>query len=349
MTEPNTTLPVREQQTLGEFWTGNRKIILPFVIAVALIIFGELLTTGFASAKHTLMLFKVASFLGFLGLAQTVVIISGNGGIDLSVGAMASLGAVLGAAALKGSDSRIAVAFVAVAVIGGLLGCLNGFMIAYFEIPALIMTLAMTSVVNGIIYILSSGTILTGTSSPMLQALSNGTTLGVPNIIYLWIATTAIAMFVLHFTKTGVTLYGVGSNERAAMLKGVDVKRFRVFVYGFSGAISALTGMLLLGYIGTAFLDIGSRYMLPSVAAATIGGISISGGSGNYIGVIGGAFVLTVISAVLISLQMGEAGRQIVFGLVILVLLMIYGREKTESGESVFSFANVLRVFRLKE
>jgi len=339
---------IREKKTFPEYVSGGGRIILPFVIAIALIFIGEIFSDGFSSVKHVLMLFKVASFLGFLSLAQTIVIISGSGGIDLSVGAMASIGAVFGAAIINGNDSNLLLAFVVVTLIGLILGCFNGLMISYFKIPALIMTLAMASVVNGIIYIFSAGLILGGSASPMLETLSNGVTLGIPNIVYIWLVVTLVAMFVFHLTKTGVTLYGVGSNEKAAVLKGVDVKWFKVWVYGSSGAISTITGLLLLGYIGTAFLDIGSRYMLPSIAAATIGGISIKGGSGNYMGVVGGAFVLTVISAVLIALQMGEAGRQIVFGIVILILLMIYGRETTENGKSAFSFERILGFFSFK-
>ena len=339
---------IREKKTFQEFWSVSGKIILPFVMAVVLIFVGEIFSKGFSSPKHVLMLFKVASFLGFLGLAQTIVIVSGNGGIDLSVGALASFGTVVGAAVLDGSDSNLIMAFLVVALLGLVIGCINGFVISYLEIPALIMTLAMSSVIHGIIYIYSAGVQLGGSASPMLETLANGTFLGVPDIIYIWAAVTAVAMFVIHFTKTGVTLYGVGSNEKAAVLKGVDVKRFRLWVFGFSGAISTVTGMLLLGYIGTAFLDIGSKYMLPSIAAATIGGISIQGGSGNYLGVVGGAFVLTVISAVLVSIQLGEAGRQIVYGIVILILLTIYGRETKEKGGAGFSLKSIMRTFKLK-
>jgi len=340
---------IRERKTFTEFLSGSGRIILPFILALVLIFVGEIFSKGFSSAKHVLMLFKVASFLGFLGLAQTIVILSGNGGIDLSVGALASIGTVFGAAIIRGNDNNLLLAFVIVALLGLAFGCINGIMISYFQIPALIMTLAMASVVNGIIYIFSAGLQISGSASPLLETLSNGVTLGIPNIMYIWIGVTLVVMFILHFTKTGISLYGVGSNEKAAILKGVNVKWFRVWVYGISGAISTVTGLLLLGYIGTAFLDIGSRYMLPSIAAATIGGVSIKGGSGNYLGVVGGAFVLTVISAVLIALQMGEAGRQIVFGGVILVLLVIYGRETLENGGSELSLERILTLFGLKK
>lgn len=319
---------IETAKSFSILWRQSSKVIFSFIIVIILIIAGELLVPGFSSEKHVLMLIKVASFLGFFGLAQAIVIISGDGGIDLSVGAVASIGAVVGATILQGNDGNLLIGFVLVAALGFAIGIINGLMISYLQIPPLIMTLAMSSVVNGSIYIYSRGLALPGSASPLLKALSNATTLGIPNIIFVWIGVILISMLILHYTKTGTKLYGVGANEIAAILKGVDVKRFRVLVYATSGLISALTGFLLLGYIGTAFLDIGRSYLFPSIAAVAIGGISIQGGEGNYMGVVGGALVLTVLGAILVSMQMGEAGRQVVFGVILIILLTLYGRER---------------------
>jgi ribose transport system permease protein len=280
------------------------------------------------------MLVKTGAFLGFLSLAQLIVIVSGNGGIDLSVGAVASVGAVVGAAILRGQDANVALAFAVVAALGLVVGLANGLMVSFLGLPPLIVTLAMASVVNGSIYIYSKGLAVSASSSPFLKTLSNGTTLGVPNAILVWIAVSAASGAVLRYTRTGIKLYGVGANELAATLKGVNVPLFRFWVYGASGLISAISGLLLLGYIGTAFLDIGSRYVLPSVAAVTIGGVSIQGGAGGYLQVVAGTLVLTVLSALLVSLQTGEAGRQIVLGLVLLLLLGIYGRQARQGGRA---------------
>ena len=330
---------IKTEKTFFEFWREGRKFVLPFIIFLILIFMGELASSGFSKIGHVLMLIKVAAFLGMLGLAQMIVIVSGNGGIDLSVGAVSSIGAVIGASILGGNDSNIILCFFLIALMGLMIGLVNGLMISYFEIPPLVMTLAMSSVVSGTIIIFGRGILLPGSASPLLKTLSNGTTFGVPNIIFLWLGVTLASLFIFHYTKTGMKLYGVGANENAAILKGADVKLFRFWVYGVSGAISAVTGLFLLGYIGTPFLDIGHRYVLPSVAAVTIGGISIRGGVGNYLGVVGGALVLSVLAAILVSLEMGEAGRQVVFGIVLLILLTIYSREKKEGGKAFPPFA----------
>ncbi|HET6414188.1 MAG TPA: ABC transporter permease [Anaeromyxobacter sp.] len=328
--------PVQTDSAARLFWRENAKALASFGVVVLLIAVGGAVSSGFASSGHVLMLVKTGAFLGFLSLAQLIVIVSGNGGIDLSVGAVASVGAVVGAALLRGQDANAATAFAVVAALGLAVGLANGLMVSFLGLPPLIVTLAMASVVNGSIYIYSKGLAVSATSSPLLKSLSNGTTLGIPNAILVWIAVSAACGVVLKYTRTGVKLYGVGANELAATLKGVKVPRFRFWVYGASGLISAVSGLLLLGYIGTAFLDIGSRYVLPSVAAVTIGGVSIQGGAGGYLQVVAGTLVLTVLSALLVSLQTGEAGRQIVLGLVLLLLLAIYGRERTRGGSLGF-------------
>jgi len=308
-------------------WREHSKALASFGIVALLIAVGGAISSGFASSGHILMLVKTGAFLGFLSLAQLIVIVSGNGGIDLSVGAVASVGAVVGAAVLHGNDGNIAASVAVVAALGLAIGLANGLMVSFLGLPPLIVTLAMASVVNGSIYIYSKGLAVSATSSPFLKLVSNGTALGIPNAILVWVGVTALCGLVLKYTKTGIKLYGVGANETAATLKGVKVPLFRFWVYGVSGLVSAISGLLLLGYIGTAFLDIGSRYVLPSVAAVTIGGVSIQGGSGGYLQVVAGTLVLTVLGALLVSLQTGEAGRQIVLGLVLLLLLAIYGRQ----------------------
>jgi len=327
---------IKTEKTVAEFLQEGSKVIFSFIIVVILIIVGELVAPGFGSKDHILMLIKVASFLGMLGLAQMIVIVSGNGGIDLSVGAVSSIGAVVGASILGGNDGNIFWCFLLIASLGLIIGLVNGLMISYFEVPPLVMTIAMASVVSGTIIIFGRGILLPGAASPLLKALSNGTTLGIPNIIYIWLVVILFSLIVFYFTKTGIKLYGVGTNEKAAILKGIDVKRFRFWVYGASGSIACVTGLFLLGYIGTPFIDIGNQYVLPSIAAVTIGGISIRGGVGNYLGVVGGSLVLSVLGSILVSLEMGEAGRQVVFGIILIILLTLYGREEKRGGKISF-------------
>jgi Ribose/xylose/arabinose/galactoside ABC-type transport systems, permease components len=310
-----------------QFYLKNIKIIIAFVIVVFLFFIGQILSPGFAGASHILMIIKTSAFLGILALAQCIVIIAGAEGIDLSVGAIASVGAVMASNIINGIDANICLALFIVTISGFILGFINGLGISYFKVPPLIMTLAMASVINGMIIIYSDGFAIKGSASELLKNVSGNASLGIPNIVLVWIIIIAISLVVLLRTKSGVSLYGVGANDMTAELSGVRTKKTRALAYAISGAISAIAGMFLLGYIGNAFMDIGSVYVLPSVAAVVIGGVSLAGGSGSYLGVVAGSIVLTTLTGILVTLKMGEAGKQVVFGLVLLILLALYGRQ----------------------
>lgn len=312
---------------LKKMYAYYRGALVPFLIAIILIIAGEFVSSGFASPNHVLILLKTASLLGVLVLAQSIVIIAGGEGIDLSVGAIASICAVMSAVVMQGEDAKLLIAVPLVIAVGFFLGLINGVGIAAFSVPPLIMTLGMSSVINGLVIIYSKGFIIRGSASKLLQTIGSGQSLmGIPNMLFVWLVIIVIALFVLGRTKSGITLYGVGANELTAELNGVHAKRVRALAYAFSGAISALAGVFLLGYNGLPFMEMGSPYVLPSVAAAVIGGISLAGGAGNYLGAVGGSILLTTLTALLVTMRMGEGGKQVVFGLVLIILLAIYGR-----------------------
>jgi ribose transport system permease protein len=314
----------------SEYWRDNGKIVTPFVIAALILIAGQIANSGFAEIGHLLIMIKVASFVGILAIAQTTVILSGGGGIDVSVGTMASMGALFSASIMQGGENSTLLAVIAVAVMGLILGLVNGYMVAYLKIHPLIMTLAMSFVVTGIIVAFAQGRKLLGTSSPALEMVVNGKIGGFHVLILLWIALTVAAEFILRRTRTGHKLLALGINERAAVLSGVNVQFFRFWVYGVSGMISAMFGALLLGYVHTVFLDVGNQYLFPSVVACAIGGIALSGGSGSYVGTLGGAIVYTFLLSFLITVNMDESLRKALFGMILIVLLIVYSRSNRE-------------------
>ena len=144
----------------------------------------------------------------------------------------------------------------------------------------------MSQILQGIINVYTAGALITGKPSPVLQIVAAKSTGTFPNIIFLLILVTAVVMVLLYRTKWGATLFGVGENETAAYLSGVNTRRVRTIAFIMSGTLASLIGLLLLGNMGVAFKDMGSDYVLPSIAAAVVGGVSLSGGDGNYIGVI---------------------------------------------------------------
>lgn len=314
----------------SEFWRDVGKTVTPFAIAILILIAGRIANPGFTEMGALLIKIKVASFVGILAIAQTTVILSGGGGIDVSVGTMASMGALFSASIMQGGANSTLLAIIVVALMGLILGLVNGYMIAYLRIHPLIMTLAMSFVVTGIIVAFAQGRKLLGTASPALEVIVNGK-IGVFHVIILiWIFVTVAAELLLRRTRTGSQLLAVGTNETAATLSGVNVPFFRFIVYGVSGAISAAFGALLLGYVHTVFLDVGDQYLFPSVVACAIGGISLAGGSGSYVGTFGGALVYTFLLSFLITVNMPESLRKALFGLILIVLLVAYARSNKE-------------------
>lgn len=302
---------------------------MSIVAILILFLFGEMIFPGFVSFSHVMSVLRMSVFLGIIALGQTLVVISGNEGIDLSVGSTLSLGVVISASILQGENLRIPIVLLVVPLIGFFLGIVSGAGIAYIGIPPLIMTLAMASVIEGSSLIITKG-FPTGSAPPFLETIGNGRICEVPYLILLWGLIIVVVSLLLKRTRWGHILYGVGANSFTAELSGINVKRFRMLIYGICGAISAFGGLLLLSYTGTPYLNLGAPYLMPSVAAVAIGGISLAGGSGTYLGAVAGCIVLTTLNSILVALQTTEAMRQIAYGALLFLLIVAYTRRKSE-------------------
>jgi len=311
----------------AEFFYKN-KILVAFYIVIALFGIGQIVTPGFGTASSLVNILSLSSFLGIVTLGQMFVILSGNGGIDLSVATLMSFGAVLAAKIMMGLDQNMPLAIIVVALVGLGFGLLSGLGVTLLNIPPLIMTLAMASVITGVSLVYTNG-LPDGSAAPALMVLGQQRTLGLPNIFWLWIVIIAGVSIFLKYSRWATKLYGVGSNALAAELSGTSKNKTLIVAYALSGMVSMLAGLLYLGYTGTAYLTLGKSYLMPSITSAVIGGVSLSGGEGNYGGAAMGAVVLTVLTALLTAMNISEAQREIIFGLVLVVLLLVYARKRS--------------------
>ena len=155
---------------------------------------------------------------------------------------------------------------------------------------------------------------------------------GIPLIVFIWIAIGIIMALMLRRTTFGLNIYAVGANEEAAAFAGVPVRRTRMLVFALSGLFSGIAGVLLLGYTSSVFVGAGEQYMLPSIIAVVIGGTSLAGGSGGYWGTMAGAVFLVVLQSILTTLSIPPFGRQIIYGAVLLLLMLFYGRQRRLRG-----------------
>lgn len=302
----------------------SRRLLL-LALVVAVLVGGQLAVPGFANLGQLGNQLKIAAFLGLFGLCQTFAMMSGGQGLDLSVGATATLGGILGAAVMGPGPAGLMLAFATAAVCGAAVGLVNGTGITVFRIPPLVMTLAVASLVDGGLIVWSSLMQVNTAATPTLVALAGGSVAGLPGLSLLWIATGGVVWYFLERSAWGRGLMATGANPTAAYLSGARVRLIRVAAYVISAVVAALTGVLLVGYVGQAFLGLGTSYLLTSVVVAVIGGVSLAGGRGDAVAVAVAAVFLTVLTSLLTALQIGEAGRQCVFGATLLAFLAING------------------------
>ncbi len=305
---------------------ARRPLVVALVLIVLLLAVGEMLSPGFASPTQIMRLLIVASLLGIVAAGQNLVILGGREGIDLSVGGVVSLSAIIAGNLMSGSDSGIAVAILACVATGAFFGLLNGLGVTLLRIPPLVMTLGMLGVLQGLLIVVRQG-IPSGRAAPGLsQFVTQPFLLGLPGIIWLWVAIGLLLAFVLSRTVYGYRVYAIGSNEQAARMAGVPVATMRVSLFVLSGVFAAIAGICLLGYSGSSFANVGEAYMLPSIIAVVFGGTSLAGGKGGYTGTMAGAMMLTVLTGILTTVNIDESGRQMIFGATLLMLMMFYGR-----------------------
>ncbi|HEX4260637.1 MAG TPA: ABC transporter permease, partial [Acetobacteraceae bacterium] len=272
------------------------------------------------------------SFVGLVAAGQTFVILIG--GIDLSVPWVLNAAAILIATSSLGQDARAPYALALTLGMGALVGLVNGFGIALLGVPPVVMTLAMNGIMEGLTLGLSGGMTCGACASyapPIVQTAVHGHVLGIPAVLYLWLVVIVAVSFALSRTRFGRSTYAIGNNARASFLAGLDITATTVALYTLSGFFAALAGIMLVGFGGQASLGMGDPYLFQSIAAVVIGGVYILGGRGHYIGSVAGAISLVMLISVLMAMNMPEYGRSILYGVIILGLLLLYGRETGES------------------
>ena len=293
-------------------------------LLVLLILVLELIQPGTVDEVWVGVTVRAAIPLAILAACQTLTMLTG--GIDLSVGMIASMAAFILATQtpLQGPAVAIILALAAAAIAG----LINGIGIGVFKVHPLIMTLGLSLVILGVMTVYQLAVVQSGTLVPdFLQWLGSETTLkALPNSLLLFVPLAILIMGGLRYSGYGRLLFAVGDNAVAARLSGVRVWAVLLGLYLISALLAAVAGLLLAGLYKTATVSLVEQSVLPAVAASVIGGTSILGGRGAYSGTILGALILTVVSSLLLALQMPEAARQVLFGMIIVAVAAAYTR-----------------------
>lgn len=296
------------------------------LMIVVLFLVSCIMTPSYFSFQHVMSVLVLSCFLGMITIGQTFIILTG--GADLAVSYSVTLAGCVFAQVTKDTGSMFA-GIAGALLTGVVIGLFKGIGVAVLKIPSMVMTLATGSILMSCTYLYTNG-VLKGESTPFITAIAKGSIFGWRYCVLFWFALGTLAIFVLKKTTFGRSIYAVGTNIRVAQLSGINTTKVLLGVYVYASVMMAVCGIVLIGYLGYPNYTMADGYQLISIAAVVIGGTSILGGQGGYLGTMGGVIIIYMIQSVLITMNIAEAGKDIVYGVVILVILLAYGRgEKT--------------------
>ncbi|MEG0450849.1 MAG: ABC transporter permease [Lysinibacillus sp.] len=301
---------------------------MAFIVLLATWLLSALLIGGFETKEHNIQVLQTAAFLGIVAAGQTIVVMMA--GIDLSVSSIITLSAVVTSSFVSKLGVDPVFAIVLGLLISTGIGFINAMGVTLLKLPPMIMTIAMVSIIEGSMLIFTNGTPPSGTS-PVISNLANSTWFfGLPNVVFIWLLVSIFVFWFLNKSVWGRQIYSLGTNEKTSVLSGISVAKMNIIGYCLSGFFAGLAGILLFGYMGSSYLTMGAPYQLYSIAAVVLGGTSILGGRGNYLGTIAGALLIIILKDVLTVVNISMAGREVFLGLLILIILFAYGRERKQ-------------------
>lgn len=319
MTEKTITFNEAETRRGFDFGKAFRQYGT-FAIFVLLILLAQSQSDAFLTERNVMNVLRQMSGIGVMAIGMLFVILTR--GIDLSVGSIAALGSVT--TALMVQDFPMPVALAIVISTGAICGLISGIFIAFFRLPAFVITLAMMTGARGFALILSNGQPITlGAPGKALQTFGTSFTLGVPNPALLMIALFALAFLVLNFSRFGRLVKAIGSNEEAVRLSGISVSWYVLAVYVISGALAALAGVLVTSRSGVGSASVGSGNELDVIAAVVIGGASLMGGRGGVLNTFIGVLILGVIGNIMNLAGVPGYHQQVYLGVIIVVAVLI--------------------------
>jgi ribose transport system permease protein len=286
ITPPRSKVRVK---TLGDVAGRESGALIVLLVAVGAL---TLASPDFLTGNNLANLARQVAIFGILAIGQLMVILTG--GIDLSVGSILGLAGAVTAQLLV-SGTPIVPAILIGVVVGGVLGLANGVLVTRFKLPPFIATLGMLGIARGIVLVITDANTIQGLPDSF-QTVANGTVLGIPNLLIVFVIITAIASFVLNRTVFGRYVYAVGSNAEAARLAGVPVAMVTTAVYVVAGVLAAVGGVLLTSRLGAGVPTAGTGFELQAIAACVIGGASLSGARGSAIGAACGALIIGVLN-----------------------------------------------------
>ena len=302
---------------LKKLWSSQ--VFKVYLIMILLYVAACIVQPNYLSWDYINTLALMASILGIIAIGQTMVILTG--GIDMTIQYSLTLGVCLITA--FDQDGKTIQGMILAVVICTIIGFINGLGISLIGIPAIIMTNAMNYILKSVVNLYTTGT-PRGVAPVAWKNFILSSYLGIKGGVWFWGLLAAIAIFLISKTNYGRKLVAIGANRSVANYSGINTKRVLISVYTLSGMFIGFASWVAIGYRGRPFLSVGDGYDLMSVASVVLGATSIMGGKGNYTGTIAGCLILQIVTALLTTIQIEEAGKKVIYGVIILVVLLVY-------------------------
>jgi len=324
----DTALNAAETEKTGFFTIATMQKAVAFVVLVALLLFFSIFAPNFAAWNNMVNIMQATAVNGVLGVAVTLVIISG--GIDLAVGTMMTLTAVMAGLVLTNAGMPLPLGIAGALASGAVMGGFSGSIIAKLKIPPFIATLGMMQIARGLALVFSGAKPIYFNDTPSYQYISPESSvtllipgLEIPNGVFVMFGVAIVASIVITRSLLGRYIFALGSNEEAARLSGVNVDFWKIITYGMSGMICGVAGLLVSSRLNSAQPALGLGYELDAIAAAVIGGTSLAGGRGTVLGTIIGAFIMSVLTNGLRVMGVQEEWKIVVTGVIIIIAVYV--------------------------
>lgn len=300
-------------------YSGLQLIILALVL---ILLFGaaSLLAPNFMSSYNMTIIARTLAFLGLVTLGQALLMLLGE--LDLSLGAIGGVCGVISGMLMVNYGIDPWIAMPVAVVVGAIFGLINGLFVVLFNLPSLVLTIAMAGVYSGINLVLTQGTAVTGIPRE-IQFLGRGEFMGLPVPFIIMIGLMIVITVLAHRTPFGRYIYTVGDNTPAARMLGVAVDKVRVLIFVIAGALAAVAGVLMVARLGTAQPSIGDSWVLPSIAAAVIGGVPTTGGIGSPFGAILGAAIIGIIQNAIVLYGISPYWQGVVSGAIVVIAISL--------------------------
>lgn len=299
--------------------------ITPVLGILVILVIGSLLVPGFTTPKSVANYATLSAMTILACIGQFLVIVAGKSSVDLSIGAFISLGAAFGGSLANGTATGLIFALIIMLLVGAVAGLVSGLTVQFLSVPAMVITLSVGSLLDSSYIAVTKGKAASGIPQ-VLRFLGTESILGIRVLLLLAIAAVVVMEVILRHTNYGKSLYYVGTSEQAATYSGIRSARVVVLAYVFSGITAALAGFVLLGITGSMQAGMGEQYTMLAIASCVIGGISLAGGRGTFVGAAFGAFMLTTLNSLLMVVNIPEGARNCTKGLILLAILLAYGR-----------------------